>query len=75
VFLVLVYGGKQVDHLGHLGGFAAGCLLMLPALRETDLSRLRLRHRWLYRLAACLLVAVFLVACAMTPLVRSSLGW
>lgn len=70
ILFVLFSGGEQVDRLGHLGGFIAGCLLMIPALKEADLLKLHLRNRLLFRVASSLLVAVFLLACTMIPLVR-----
>lgn len=68
LFMVLVAGGKRVDHLGHLGGLIAGCLLMIPMLREADLMKMHLRHQKIFRWTSILLVVFFLVACAMIPL-------
>ena len=64
VFL-LALPRPEVDNIGHLGGLAAGLLLMLASLGQADLVELRTRHRLAFRLAAGALIAVFLASAAM----------
>lgn len=63
VFPALVI--RNVDNAGHLGGLAAGVLLMLASSWKSDLLELRNRHRLASRVAAGVLLAVFLASSAM----------
>ena len=71
LFVLPILVTRKVDNLAHLGGFAGGCLLMLLVPRTIDLLDLPLRHRGLFRVAAALLVALFLYAATQVPWVRS----
>ena len=48
-----------------MGGLAAGLLLMFAALWKSDLVEIQSRHRLLSRVAAGVLIAVFLASAAM----------
>jgi rhomboid protease GluP len=54
----------KVDNAGHMGGLAAGLLLMFAALWKSDLVELQRRHRLFSRVAAGVLIVLFLASAA-----------
>lgn len=67
--LVLLFGapvllfGSRIDHIAHVGGFLAGWLLLLLMTRKSDLLLdLPRRNSWPLRIAAGLLIAIFVAA-------------
>lgn len=63
-FLLLALPLPNVENDGHIVSLAAGLLLMLASIGNSDLVELQNRHRLFFRISAGLLLAVFLASAA-----------